>query len=236
MLSLLLSCLMGVAMAQLPRGIVMIDVSRHFMPIEFLYRQVDELARYGIPAMQLHLTDAAGWRLEIKAYPQLTDVGAWRTRALWNDWWQGDRRYSDSRHGFGGYYTQDEMCALVTYARERGVDIIPEIEFPAHSEEATAALPWLSCTGEAYTSADLCIGSDSTYVFMSRVLSEVAAIFPSRYLHLVLTCSATSAGRLPPFVVIRRPVGATFVCRPSPTAPADGSSSTKSSSADPISL
>lgn len=184
MLSLLLSCLMGVAMAQLPRGIVMIDVSRHFMPIGFLYRQVDELARYGIPAMQLHLTDAAGWRLEIRAYPQLTDVGAWRTRALWNDWWQGDRRYSDSRHGFGGYYTQDEMRALVTYARERGVDIIPEIEFPAHSEEATAALPWLSCTGEAYTSADLCIGSDSTYVFMSRVLSEVAAIFPSRYLHL----------------------------------------------------
>lgn len=184
LLPLLLLCLVGSVFGQLPRGIVMIDVSRHFMPIGFLYRQVDELSRYGIPAMQLHLTDAAGWRLEIKAYPELTDVGAWRTARDWSDWWAGDRRYSDSQRGFGGYYTQAEMRALVGYARERGVEIIPEIEFPAHSEEATAALPWLSCTGRAYTSADLCIGSDTTYVFMSRVLSEVADVFPSPYLHL----------------------------------------------------
>lgn len=184
MTTILLSCLMLTATAQLPRGIVMIDVSRHFMPLDFLYRQVDELSRYGIPAMQLHLTDAAGWRLEIQSYPQLTDMGAWRTAHKWSDWWQGDRQYSDSLRGYGGYYTQAEMRALVKYAGERGVEIIPEIEFPAHSEEVTAALPWLSCTGQPYTSADLCIGSDSTYVFMSRVLSEVAGIFPSRYLHL----------------------------------------------------
>ena len=183
-LTLLLSCLVGLAMGQPPRGIVMVDVSRHFMPLDFLYRQVEELARYGIPAMQLHLTDAAGWRLEIKSYPRLTDMGAWRTEALWADWWQGDRRYSNAQQGYGGYYTQAEMRALVSFARERGVEIIPEIEFPAHSEEVTAAYPWLACSDEAYSSADLCIGSDSTYAFMSRILSEVASIFPSEYLHL----------------------------------------------------
>ena len=96
-------------MGQPPRGIVMVDVSRHFMPLDLLYRQVEELARYGIPAMQLHLTDAAGWRLEIKSYPRLTDMGAWRTEALWADWWQGDRRYSNAQQGYGGYYTQAEM-------------------------------------------------------------------------------------------------------------------------------
>ncbi len=171
--------------SSLPRGIVMVDVSRHFMPLSFLYRQVDELARYGIPALHLHLTDAAGWRMEIRKYPELTDQGAWRTAPLWQDWWNdGQRRYADKATGYGGYYTQDELRHLVRYAAGLGVSIIPEIEFPGHSEEVTAALPWLSCTGEAYTSADFCIGSDSTYMFMEDVLREVCDIFPSPFIHL----------------------------------------------------
>ena len=169
---------------QLPRGVVMLDVSRHFVPIEFLHRQVDELARYGIPALHLHLTDAAGWRMEIEGYPELTRMSAWRTERRWEDWWQGDRHYADAATGYGGYYRQEELRALVAYGLERGVTIIPEIEFPAHSEEVTAALPWLSCTGQPYTSADLCIGADSTYLFMSDVLRQVADVFPSPYIHL----------------------------------------------------
>jgi len=163
----------------------MIDVSRHFMPLPFLYRQVDELARYDIPALHLHLTDAAGWRLEIKRYPALTEMAAWRTAERWETWWNdGHRRYADKATGFGGYYTQDDMRRLVAYAAERGVTIIPEIEFPAHSEEVTAALPWLSCTGQPYTSADFCIGSDSTYLFLADVLREVCDVFPSPFIHL----------------------------------------------------
>lgn len=169
----------------LPRGILMLDVSRHFMPMSFLYRQVNEMARYGIPALHLHLTDAAGWRLEIRSYPELTARAAWRTAPLWADWWNDGRRlYADQRTGYGGYYTQEEMRRLVRYARSRGVSIIPEIEFPAHSEEVTTALPWLSCTGRPYTSADLCIGSDSTYIFLSNVLREVCDIFPSTFVHM----------------------------------------------------
>lgn len=184
LLLLLLTLLAVAPKAQLPRGIVMLDVSRHFMPIDRLYAQVDELARYGIPALHLHLTDAAGWRMEIEAYPLLTRQAAWRTHPRWTDWWAADRRYATQDTGFGGYYRQDELRALVRYAQERGVMIIPEIEFPAHSEEVTAAYPHLACTGQPYTSADLCIGSDSTYLFLQAVLREVASVFTAPYIHL----------------------------------------------------
>jgi len=173
------------SMAQLPRGVVMIDVSRHFMPTSFLKKQIDELSHYGIPALHLHLTDAAGWRIEIKSHPELTQMAAWRTAHKWEEWWNdGKRRYADQATGFGGYYTQDELRNLVDYAQKRGVTIIPEIEFPGHSEEVLAALPQLACSGKPYSAADFCIGSDSTYQFLSDVLREITSIFPSPYIHM----------------------------------------------------
>lgn len=160
------------------RGI-MIDVSRHFMPVEYLYKEVDALSYFGMNRLHLHLTDAAGWRLEIKSRPRLTDVGAWRTHQRWTDWWKGERKYSDSINGFGGFYTQQQMRDLVAYAEKKGVMIIPEIEFPAHSEEAVAAYPEIG-----FNHAEMDMKKEETYQFMRDVLTEVADIFPSPYLHV----------------------------------------------------
>lgn len=165
----------------------MIDVSRHFFPIEFLRRQVDVLSAYKINRLHLHLTDAAGWRMEIKAYPRLTSLGAWRRGQTWKQWWwECGREYVDRAHpeAYGGYYTQDELRELVAYAAARGVTIVPEIEMPAHSEEVLTAYPELSCTHEPYRQADFCIGNPATYVFLQRVLEEVMDVFPSTDIHI----------------------------------------------------
>lgn len=164
----------------------MIDVSRHFFPMSFLRRQVDLLARYKMNRLHLHLTDAAGWRMEIKGYPRLTELAAWRTDSLWKTWWNGDRRYVEegTPGAYGGYYTQDELRGLVDYAARRGITIIPEIEMPAHSEEVLTAYPHLSCTHEPYKQADFCPGNDSVYTFLADVLTQVMDVFPSTYIHV----------------------------------------------------
>ncbi len=168
------------------RGL-MIDVSRHFFPLTFLERQIDLMARCKLNRLQLHLTDAAGWRMEIKRYPLLTQVGAWRTEASWKTWWnEGGRRYASPRTpgAYGGYYTQEELRRLVAYAEARGVTVVPEIEMPAHSEEVLTAYPELSCTHEPYRQADFCPGNEETFVFLENVLREVMEVFPSVYIHL----------------------------------------------------
>lgn len=164
----------------------MLDVSRHFYPMEFVKKQVDLLARYKFNRLHLHLTDAAGWRMEIKRYPRLTNFAAWRTDSLWKTWWDGERKYVEegTPGAYGGYYTQSELRDLVDYALERGITIIPEIEMPAHSEEVLTAYPCLSCTHEPYKQADFCPGSVSTYDFLENVLKEVMDVFPSAYIHV----------------------------------------------------
>ncbi len=164
----------------------MLDVSRHFLSIDFLKKHIDVLARYKINKLHLHLTDAAGWRMEIKRYPRLTSLGAWRTHASWKEWWPGPRLYAEegAPNAHGGYYTQKELRELVAYAAKRGIDIIPEIEMPAHSEEVLTAYPELSCTHEPYKQADFCPGSIATYDFLEHVLEEVMAVFPSQYIHV----------------------------------------------------
>lgn len=163
----------------------MLDVSRHFFPIDFLYKQIDALATYKFNRLHLHLTDAAGWRMEIKRYPLLTQLAAWRTNASWKEWWNGDRRYvEEGTGGYGGYYTQNELRHLVSYAASRGITIVPEIEMPAHSEEVLAAYPELSCTHEPYKQADFCPGNEQTFVFLENVLQEVMEVFPSVDLHI----------------------------------------------------
>lgn len=166
---------------------VMIDVSRHFYSLDFLKKQIDVLAAFKLNRLHLHLTDAAGWRLQIKKYPELTRFAAWRTSPDWKTWWNdGKRHYAieGTPESFGGYYTQKEMRELVEYASQRRITIVPEIEMPAHSEEVLAAYPQLSCEGIPYKNADFCAGNEETFRFLEHVLCEVARIFPSEYLHV----------------------------------------------------
>lgn len=164
----------------------MLDVSRHFFPLDYLRKQIDVLASFKMNRLHLHLTDGAGWRMEIKRYPRLTQMAAWRTKSLWKEWWNGGRQYcaADSAGAYGGYYTQDELRELVAYAAERGITIVPEIEMPGHSEEVMAAYPELSCTHKPYEQEDFCPGNIGTYDFLENVLREVMDVFPSEYIHV----------------------------------------------------
>jgi hexosaminidase len=172
------------------RGL-MIDVSRHFMPYESLKKQINYLSKYGINVLHLHLTDNGGWRLQIHAYPRLTELAAWRPESNWDKWHEnGKRDYTreDAPHVYGGYYTQEQMKDLVKYAAGKGITIVPEIEMPGHSDEVLAAYPELKCvddsTGSLINSPDLCPGNEHTYIFLTNVLKEVMDIFPSKYIHV----------------------------------------------------
>lgn len=167
------------------RGI-MLDVSRHFFGKEFIKKQIDAMAAYKLNRLHLHLTDAAGWRVEIKQYPRLTQFAAWRKQPVWKDWWNDKREYAEegSSDAHGGYLTQDEIRELAAYAAERYITIIPEIEMPAHSEEVLTAYPELSCTHEPYKQADFCVGNEKTFEFLQNVLDEITELFPSEYIHI----------------------------------------------------
>lgn len=167
------------------RGL-MLDVSRHFSTKEFIKKQIDALAYYKINRLHLHLTDAAGWRLEIKKYPLLTEFAAWRTDLTWKQWWNGGRKYVrfDAPGAYGGYYTQNDIREILEYARQHYITVIPEIEMPSHSEEVLAAYPQLSCSGEPYKNSDFCVGNEETFTFLENVLTEVMELFPSEYIHI----------------------------------------------------
>ena len=164
----------------------MLDVSRHFRDKEFVKRQLDLLARYKLNRFHWHLTDGAGWRIEIRKYPELTDFAAWRPYPCYTEWYYGDRHYChrDDSAAEGGYYTQDEIREVVEYARALHITVIPEIEMPGHSEEVLATYPQLACSGKPYVDKDLCIGNEQTFEFLENVLSEVIELFPSEYIHI----------------------------------------------------
>ena len=163
-----------------------VDVSRHFRSVDFLKKQMDAMALFKMNRMHLHLTDAAGWRIQIEAYPRLTEFAAWRPEALWKSWWNGDRRYAEegSDGVYGGYYTKDDIAELVSYAAQRHIELIPEIEMPSHSEEVLAAYPELGCSGQAYKDSDFCVGNEEVFRFLETVLTEVMDMFPSEYIHI----------------------------------------------------
>ena len=165
---------------------MMLDVSRHFYSVECIKRQIDVMAMYKLNHLHLHLTDAAGWRIEIERYPRLTELAAWRTHETWKDWWNGERRYVESSEdtACGGYYTQADIRDIVDYAQQQYITVIPEIEMPSHSEEVLAAYPELSCTGKAYAHSDFCAGKEVTFEFLENVLAEVMELFPSEYIHI----------------------------------------------------
>ncbi len=163
-----------------------LDVSRHFVPVSFVKKYIDIMAIYKFNNLHWHITDGAGWRLEIKKYPKLTQKAAWRTHTTWKDWWNNGRQYLDqgTPNASGGFYTQEEVKDLVKYAENKGINIIPEIEIPGHSEEVLAVYPELSCSGVPYTQSEFCIGNEKTFDFLKNVIDEVIAIFPSKYIHI----------------------------------------------------
>lgn len=163
-----------------------LDVSRHFFPKEFVMKCLDWMAVYKLNRFHWHLTDAAGWRIEIKKYPELTRRAAWRTCENYMDWWNGDRHYvtKDSAGAYGGFYTQDEIREVVAYAARRHITVIPEIEMPGHSEEVVSIYPQLGCYGQPYRNGELCIGNEETFEFIENVLTEVMELFPSEYIHI----------------------------------------------------
>ena len=168
------------------RGIL-IDISRHHRSVEFLKRQIDMMARLKMNRLHLHLTDAAGWRIEVEAYPRLTEYAAWRKGATWKEWWSRDNRdYAEmgTEGAYGGYLTKEDAKELVRYAADRYITIIPEIEMPGHSAEVVAAYPELACSQKPEQQEDLCIGKEATFEMMQTILDEIIEIFPSEYIHI----------------------------------------------------
>ena len=165
---------------------VMLDVSRNFFPVSYIKHFLDLMALYKMNKFHWHLTDGPGWRLEIKKYPELTSKTAWRTHQTWKEWWTSPRHYltEGDPNAYGGYYTQVEAREIVAYAKQRGITVIPEIEMPGHSDEVLAVFPNLACSGKPFVSGELCLGNDSTFIFLKNVLSEVISIFPSEYIHV----------------------------------------------------
>lgn len=164
-----------------------LDVSRHFFSKEEVMKLLDVMSFYKLNQLHLHLTDAGGWRIMIDSYPKLTSETAYRTESDWRKWWDGrDRKYlpEGTPGAYGGYYTKDDIREIVEYAESKHINIIPEIEFPGHSEEVLMAYPELSCSGKPYRNSDFCIGNEQSFVFMEDVLAEVIDMFPSEYIHI----------------------------------------------------
>lgn len=181
------------------RGL-MLDVSRHFFSKEYILKTLDRMAMLKLNTFHFHLVDNEGWRIEIKKYPKLTEVGAWRVDQEDKLW---DERTSNSADAFdnptsapkkyGGFYTQEDIKEIVAYAAARGITVIPEIEMPAHVMSAIAAYPELSChkrpigvpSGAVWPNIDIyCAGQEESFTFLEDVLTEVMALFPSKYIHI----------------------------------------------------
>ena len=156
---------------------MMLDVARYYFDKDYVKRFIDMMAAYKLNRLQFHLVDDSGWRMEIKKYPRLTEVGAWAGK-------DADR--------IGGYYTQDELKEIIAYAADRGIEVVPEIEFPAHLLSAIVAYPWLSCRGEQHevprknfiSHELLCVGKPEALTFLKDVLEETMDLFPSRHINI----------------------------------------------------
>lgn len=165
-----------------------LDVCRHFYPVEFVKRYIDLLALHNMNTFHWHLTEDQGWRIEIKKYPELTEIGSIRNKTVIGK--AGSGKYDNTP--YGGFYTQEQAKEIVKYAQERFITVIPEIDLPGHMLAALAAYPELGCTGGPYEVCPdwgifddvLCIGNDKTLPFLEDVLAEIIEIFPSKYIHI----------------------------------------------------
>ena len=166
-----------------------LDVGRHFMPIDFIKKYIDNMAMHKLNTFHWHLTEDQGWRLEIKKYPKLTTVGAWRKESLIGHNENKPQRFDGKPHG--GFYTQEQAKEIVKYAHERFITVVPEIEMPGHASAAIAAYPELGVTGKQIEVAtawgifpDIFNIEENTFDFLEDVLTEVMNIFPSAYIHI----------------------------------------------------
>lgn len=166
-----------------------LDVARHMFPVDFIKQYIDLLAHYKMNRFHWHLTEDQGWRIEIKQYPKLQEVAAYRSETLIGHYSDQPHRFDGKR--YGGFYTQEEVKEVVQYAKERFVTIIPEIEMPGHSTAAIAAYPELSCHGRHIQPAtkwgvfdDIYCPTEATFTFLENVLTEVMSLFPSEYIHI----------------------------------------------------
>lgn len=166
-----------------------LDVGRHMFPVEFIKKYIDLLALYKFNNFHWHLTEDQGWRIEIKKYPKLTEIGAFRKQTLVGH--GGKTPYVYDGKPYGGYYTQEEIKEIVKYAAERKINIIPEIEMPGHSLAALAAYPELACKPDSFEVAqrwgvfkDIYCTKEENFKFLEDVLTEVMELFPSKYIHI----------------------------------------------------
>ena len=165
-----------------------LDVGRHFFPVAFIKKYIDLLAMYKMNTFHWHLTEDQGWRIEIKKYPRLTEVGAYRAETMLE---KNFDPYVGDEQPHGGFYTQDEVREVVAYARDRYIDVIPEIEMPGHATAALAAYPELACTDGPFDvpttwgiKEDIYCPSEETFQFLEDVLTEVIGLFPGTYIHI----------------------------------------------------
>ena len=171
------------------RGLL-IDESRSFKGKDFLFRQMDAMALLKLNVLHLHLVDAAGWRLEIKSHPELTQRAAWRLGEKYSDWEKQGYPFSaaGAPGAYGGYYTQEDIRDILAYAAARYIRVIPEIEMPGHSMEVNRCYPELSCLNPDGTPRpfawDLCAGNEAVYRLLEDILGEVMDLFPSEYIHI----------------------------------------------------
>ena len=172
------------------RGMHM-DVSRHFFDMDMVKKYLDIMEIHKLNTLHWHLTDDQGWRIEIKKYPELTEVGSIRQKTIIGHISNSDK-YDHTPYGEGCFFTQDQIREIIAYAAAKGINIIPEIDLPGHMLAALAAYPELGCTGGPYDVwgrwgiADevLCAGKEETMVFLENVLAEVADLFPYEYIHI----------------------------------------------------
>lgn len=165
-----------------------LDVCRHFFSVEEVKKYLDYMAMYKMNSFHWHLTEDQGWRIEIKKYPKLTELGAWRNGTMIGRY--DDHKYDSIR--YGGFYTQDQIKEVVAYAAERHINVVPEIEMPGHSLAALKAYPEYSCIGGPFEVAQkwgvfddvYCAGNDATFAFLQDILDEVMALFPSEFIHI----------------------------------------------------
>lgn len=166
---------------------MMLDCSRHFFSIDFIKKFIDLIALHNMNTFHWHLNDDQGWRIEIKKYPKLVEIGSVRTGTV-----MGRNSDVDDSIKYGGYYTQEQCREIVEYARQRHITVIPEIDMPGHMKAVLASYPNLGCTGGPYKVGHnwgvyydvLCIGNEDTFKFVEGVLDEIIDIFPSRYIHI----------------------------------------------------
>ena len=170
------------------RGL-MLDACRYFQPKEFVMKFIDMLAYHKMNTFHWHLTNDQGWRVEIKQYPRLTQISAFRNRTLIGSYGDRPRQWDNTR--YGGFYTQEDIKQVIAYAQKRFINIIPEIEMPGHAVAALAAYPELSCTGGPFEVEglwgifpDIFCPKEETFTFLQNILSEVIDLFPSKYIHI----------------------------------------------------